>query len=134
MESRGDSARPAGDTADDVKAFYRRYLQRCNEHRFDELGEFVHEDVVINGEAQGLQRSAAGLAAVVDVFPDFHWDLQHLLVDGSWMSAHLFNTGATRTGRSISAQEFAVYRVADGRIAEVWGDLDRDRLASEAGA
>jgi predicted ester cyclase len=30
--------------------------------------------------------------------------------------------------RSISIQEFAVYRVAGGRIIEVWGDLDRIRL------
>ena len=26
----------------ELEAFYRRYLQRCNEHRFGELGEFVH--------------------------------------------------------------------------------------------
>jgi predicted ester cyclase len=25
--------------------------------------------------------------------------------------------------------EFAIYRVASGRIVEVWGDLDRTRLA-----
>ena len=25
----------------DLDAFYRRYLQRCNEHRFGELGEFA---------------------------------------------------------------------------------------------
>ena len=29
----------------ELKAFYRRYLQRCNAHRFDELAEFVARDV-----------------------------------------------------------------------------------------
>jgi hypothetical protein len=30
---------------EDLLAFYRRYLKRCNEHRFDEPGEFVADDV-----------------------------------------------------------------------------------------
>ena len=29
--------------------FYRSYLRRCNEHRFDELGEFVDGSVEVNG-------------------------------------------------------------------------------------
>ena len=112
----------------ELEAFYRRYLRRCNEHRFDELGEFVDEDVEVNGAGQGLQAYSAGLAAFADAVPDFHWDLRHLLVDGSWLSAHLVDTGTTPAGRPVSVQEFAIYRVAGGRIVEVWGDLDRTRL------
>ena len=47
---------------EDLLAFYGRYLQRCNEHRFDELGEFVADDV--NGPTEGLGRYIAGLHAV----------------------------------------------------------------------
>jgi predicted ester cyclase len=64
---------------EDILAFYGRYLARCNEHRFDDLGEFVADDV--NGPTQGLSRYIAGLRAVVDAFPDYQWQLQHLLVD-----------------------------------------------------
>jgi predicted ester cyclase len=113
----------------ELEAFYRRYLQRCNEHRFDELGEFVDENVEVNGAPQGLREYAEGLGAVVQALPDYNWDLRHLLVDGCWLSAHLVDTGTTPAGRSISMQEFAMYRVAGGRIIEVWGDLDRTRLA-----
>lgn len=112
----------------ELEAFYRHYLQRCNEHRFDELGEFVDENVEVNGAGQGLRGYAKGLAEVAEAFPDYHWDLRHLLVDGCWLSAHLVDTGTTPTGRSIKIQEFAIYRVAGGRIIEVWGDLDRIRL------
>ncbi len=111
-----------------LESFYRRYLQRCNEHRFAERGEFVAEDVEVNGTVQGLRRYADGLSAVVEAYPDYHWDLRHLLVDGCWLSAHLVDTGATPDGRSVRTQEFAIYRVDGGRIAEVWGDLDRRRL------
>jgi hypothetical protein len=61
-----------------------------------------------------------GLGGVVEALPDYHRDLRHLLVDGCWFSAHLVDTGTTPTSRSISIQEFAMYRVAAGRIVEVW--------------
>jgi predicted ester cyclase len=71
---------------EDLLVFYRRYLQRCNEHRFHELGEFVADDV--NGPTEGLSRYIAGLRAVVEAFPDYQWELQRLLVDGrGWLHA-----------------------------------------------
>jgi predicted ester cyclase len=112
----------------ELAAFYRSYLRRCNEHRFDTLGEFVDEKVEVNDAGMGLRRYAEGLGSVVEVFPDFHWDLRRLLVDGCWLSAHLFDTGTTPAGRSVEIREFAMYRVDGGRIVEVWGDLDRERL------
>ncbi len=119
--------------------FYRRYLGRCNEHRFDTLGEFVATDV--NGAADGLIHYIAGLYAVTDAFPDYSWDLQQLLVDGPWLAARLFGTGThtgtfrgvAATGRLIRTQELVIYRIADGKIADCWGDLGstvRDELVS----
>jgi predicted ester cyclase len=83
----------------------------------------------VNGAVQGLRSYAEGLAAFVEAVPDYHWDLRHLLVDGCWLGARLVGTGTTPAGRSVSAREFAMYRVASGRIVETWGDLDRTRLA-----
>jgi predicted ester cyclase len=115
---------------DELRAFYDRYLSRCNTHRFDDLGEFVAQDV--NGVAQGLGRYAAGLQEVVEAFPDYRWELEQLLVDGPWLAARLNGTGTHRgpfrgiapTGRTIRLQELAMYRLADGRITHCWGDLD----------
>lgn len=115
-----------------LESFYRRYLQRCNDHQLDQLGEFVAHDVVVNGELQGLQGYVEGLDAVVRAFPDYHWDLRHLLVDGSWLAAHFTDTGThlgtfldvPPTGRVVSLQEFAVYRVQGGKIVEVWVTAD----------
>jgi predicted ester cyclase len=113
----------------EMEKFYRRYLLRCNEHRFEELGEFVDESVEVNGAPHDVRRYAAGLRSVVEQYPDFHWDLQHLLIDGGWLSAHLIDTYTTADGRATRLQEFAVYHVTAGRIDEVWGDLGQDRLA-----
>jgi predicted ester cyclase len=114
----------------ELEAFYRRYIQRCNERGFDDLGEFVDRDVEVNGEPHGLQAYGEGLASVIEIVPDFHWDLRHLLIDGCWLSAHLTDTGTAAGNRPLTIQEFAVYRLAAGRIVEVWGDLDRSRLTA----
>jgi predicted ester cyclase len=112
----------------ELAAFYRRYNACCNAHAFDDLGEFVAPDVVINGGPGGLAAYADGLRYVVRAFPDYHWELRHLVADAPWIAAHLEDTGThsapfegvETTGRSIRFPEFAFYRV-DGRIVELWG-------------
>jgi predicted ester cyclase len=76
----------------DLCAFYERYLQRCNEHRFDELGEFVAADVRVNDRPQGLEQYVAGLRAMVSAFPDYRWNLRRLFVEGPWLSAYFTDT------------------------------------------
>src|SRR3954451_461631 len=110
------------------EAFYRRYLDRCNAHRFDELTEFLEGDVQVNGERHGPERYAAGLQSLVEALAGFRWDIQQILVDGDWLAVRLHDTGTTRTGRSVTTQEFAIYHVPNGRIAAVWGDLDHTQL------
>jgi predicted ester cyclase len=116
-------------TDNGLAAFYRRYNACCNEHRFEDLPQFVARDVVINGTDRGVDAYADGLRAVVRAFPDYHWELRHLLVDAPWIAAHLADTGTHRrpflgvppTGRSVSTQEFAFYRIDADQITEVWG-------------
>jgi predicted ester cyclase len=131
--------------APELEAFYRRYNLLCNEHRFDELGSFVAADVQVNDRTQGLRDYVRGLEAVVRAFPDYRWDLRHLLIQGSVIAAHFVDTGTHEgtflgvppTGRSVTTQEFAVYRVAAGRIAQVWVTADNlgllSRLRGEPG-
>jgi aspartyl-tRNA synthetase len=99
---------------------------------FEDLAEFVARDVMINGTDRGMDAYAQGLRAVVRAFPDYHWELRHLLVDPPWIAAPFTDTGThggpflgvAATGRSVSTQEFAFYRVDAGRIAVVWGTAD----------
>jgi predicted ester cyclase len=122
----------------ELESFYRRYNERCNDHHFARLGDFVAEDVEVNGEVQGLAAYVAGLEAVVRAFPDYRWNLRHLIIDRPWISAHFLDTGThcgtfldvPGTGRSIKIQEFATYRIDTGKIVEVWVAADNlDLLA-----
>ena len=97
-------------TDEELEAFYRRYNAYCNEHRFDEFGAFVAGDVVINHAERGLDAYTGGLRAVVAGFPDFRWELRHLVIDAPWIAAHLTDTGTHRgtfqgvapTGRPVT--------------------------------
>ena len=116
----------------EAEAFYRRYNAACNAHAFDRLSEFVAEDVQVNDQPQGLTAYVAGLLDVVAAFPDYRWEIRGLLIDGDRIAAHFTDTGTHRgdflgvpaTGRPITTREFAVYRLRDGRIAEVWVAAD----------
>jgi predicted ester cyclase len=55
-----------GEHRAELHAFYTRYLQRCNEHRFSELAGFVADDVEVNDAAMGLAGYGDGLQSVVD--------------------------------------------------------------------
>jgi predicted ester cyclase len=123
----------------ELAAFYRRYNACCNEHRFEDLAEFVAAEIVVDGDPRGLYEYAEGLRAVVRAFPDYRWELHHLVIEAPWIAAHFANTGTHRgmflgvapTGRPVSTQEFAFYRVDGGRIAEVWVTADDLRLLQQ---
>jgi steroid delta-isomerase-like uncharacterized protein len=117
---------------EDNKALYRRYNARCNAHDFESLGEFVAKDVVVNGEIQGLAGYQEGLAAVASAFPDYRWQIDHLIAEDDWLAAHFSDSGTHRgtflgvppTGKAIETQEFAFYRLEGGKIVEVWVTAD----------
>jgi predicted ester cyclase len=126
----------------DLVALYQRYLARCNEHRVDELGEFVSEQVSGSGPVDGLAAYIEGVKAVCTAFPDYHWDLQGLVVERDTIAARLIGqgthtgpfSGMAPTGRTIRTQELVIYRITDGKIDRCWGDLYpvvRDALSAQ---
>lgn len=123
----------------EAAAFYRHYLAACNAHAFDRLPEFVAEDVWVNDEPQGLMGYVAGLRRVVKAFPDYHWQLRSLLIDGNSIAVHLTDTGTHQgeflgvppTGRRVMTSEFAVYRLEHDRIAQVWVTADNLTLLGQ---
>jgi predicted ester cyclase len=126
-------------TNDELAAFYRRYNACCNEHRLEDLAEFVAQDVAIDGTERGLDGYAAELRAVIRAFPDYRWELRRLVIDAPWIAAHVTDTGTHRhafhgieaTGRAVALPEFAFYRVDAGRIAEVWGSAFHVQLLAQ---
>jgi aspartyl-tRNA synthetase len=129
----------SADDRPNLENWYRRYNEICNNHRFERLVDYVHPHVRVNGDVQGLDDYVSGLESVVAAFPDYRWDLQHLVVNGDWLAAHFIDSGrhlgtflgVAPSGRRIETQEFAFYRVSTGRIVEVWVAADNLRLLGQ---
>ncbi|GAC67246.1 ester cyclase [Gordonia soli] len=120
---------------------YERYIDACNAREFDRLGMFVADDVIASETATGLDAYVRGLEDVVAGFPDYHWNIEQLVVEDGYIAARLTGTGTHRgefrqvaaTQRTVEVQELAVYRTDAGKIAQCWGDLGavlRDELLS----
>lgn len=115
----------------DVVALYERYLTCCNEHRFDDLGEHVSDQVGGSGAVDALTASIDRCKAVTTAFPDYRWELQQRVVEGDTVAARLIGQGThtgpfgdiAPTGRRIRTQELVFYRFAEGKIVQCWGDL-----------
>src|SRR5438128_14341 len=83
-------------TDDQFAAFYRRYNMCCNEHAYSDLRDFVAPGAAINGVERGVDAYIEGQRSVVRAFPDYRWELRHLVVGAPWIAAHLTDTGTHR--------------------------------------
>jgi steroid delta-isomerase-like uncharacterized protein len=121
---------------DHLTTVYRDYLDCLNARRWDDLGRFVTDGVVYNGEPLGLAGYRAMLEADTEATPDLQFVAQILLADAGVVACRLFFEctprqtflGLEPTGQQVSFAEHVFYRFDDGRIAEVWSLIDRDAV------
>jgi len=79
-------------------------------------------------------------------FPDYHDEVLALVGDGDQVVAHILFTGTHTgifeyeslgpwepTGRAIKCREFFLYRLAHGKIVEVWSLWDRRDFMQQLG-
>lgn len=74
------------------------------------------------------------------IFPDAHITIDHVVTDGDWVAEYLAYRGThsaelwgiQSTGRQIAGAVTHIYRIVDGRIADVWGSWDRLMVVSSS--
>lgn len=126
---------------DDHVSLYNSYLERCNEHDFAGMTTFYAPAIKINGVPTDAGAVTAQFAPLITAFPDWHWEVRHLVVDGEDLVLHFTVTGTHRgtfrgreaTGRKVSVTEFTLYKVEDGKFAEVWDLLDTKEIMQQIG-
>jgi steroid delta-isomerase-like uncharacterized protein len=118
-----------------------------NNRELDRLSEFVTSDVIdrnriVLGQPDGSDGVSEGVRLFLTAFPDFHADIEETLCDGervaACLSMHGTNTGAYRglpapTNRHVSWEAVAIFRVRDGKIAEIRGTADRMTMLTQLG-
>ena len=126
----------------DLLTIYREYLQCLNERQWDELGQFVADDVVHNDARLGLSGYRTMLQRDTEAIPDLQYVPEILVADDPMVSCRLFFEctpklrflGFEPTGKRMSFAEHVFYRFENRRIAEVWSLIDTDAIRAQRSA
>ena len=116
----------------------RDYLRAFNERDRDRMTELLADDVVEHGiheELHGADEILGFLDAHFETFPDYSGTTDRIVSEGDTISVRYTvsgtHTGEYRgvepTGHRAEWTGIGMYRVAEGRIAEIW--LEENRLS-----
>jgi predicted ester cyclase len=126
----------------DLPAIYRDYLACLNERRWDELGEFVADEVSYNGRQLTVHGYRAMLEADTRAIPDLQFWPELIVADDQIVSCRLFFQcnprheflGFEPTGREVAFAEHVFYKFEKRRIIEVWSVIDKEAIRAQLAA
>lgn len=124
---------------DDYRSLYLSYLKYCNDHDFDSMASFYTPTIKVNDAPMEPAAVTAQFAPLISAFPDWHWEMRHIVVDDDNIVVHFKVTGThlgafqgiEATGRRVSVSEFTLYHLESGKFAEVWDLLDMTALLKQ---
>ncbi len=123
-----------------VRQLYENYL---NENRAELLPSLVSEDVAFHSVTE--EKGIAAYAALTDrlriAFHGMHFTLLDLIASDDrvvvrWTmdATHAGPlAGIPATGKRVQQRGIVIYRLENGRIAEVWAQMDQDGDAAATG-
>jgi steroid delta-isomerase-like uncharacterized protein len=136
--------------AEQNKAVVRRYIEGLNRRNEAVIDDLVAEDFAAGsllatdaGEPEMIGRDGvrAGYRRNIAAFPDYAVTIEDLIAEGDRVVLHWTHRGTHRgeflgvpaTGREIVGAAVSVYRIVDGRIAEVRAMFDRAEVWEQLG-
>lgn len=129
------------------KAVVRRYQEIYNSNNLAPLGEVLSPDFkphnLMGGIPAGLEGYQMLHQSSVASYPDFKVNIEDLLADGDKVIMRFVITG-THTGTpfmgippagvKIHVTGISIFRLADGKIVEHWGEEDSLGWMTQLGA
>jgi predicted ester cyclase len=118
---------------DERRAIYQSYIEDCNAHNFEAMERYYTSPAInINDDPWTPQQVTAQFKPLVDAFPDWHWDIRHLTIDGDYLSLHFDVSGTHKgtfqgieaTGRRVKCTQFTLYHLRGDKFADVWDLTD----------
>jgi predicted ester cyclase len=128
----GSTALHHSNKIDEYRALYQSYLEHCNAHNFEAMKSFYTSPLNVNDESWSPDKVIASFEPLVTAFPDWHWEMRNLTIEGDYLALHFKVTGTHRgdfqgikpTGRRMATSQFTLYHVVDCKFAEVWDMVD----------
>jgi steroid delta-isomerase-like uncharacterized protein len=135
-------------TSEEHKALVRRFWEEVfNQKRLERADAYVAQDYLdhgaVPGQGPGLegakrQRWAMYFAAI----PDLHATIDDMVAEGDKVSVRFTVTGTQvgellnvpPTGKHFDVGAMCIYRIAEGKVAEQWEQIDMLGLMRQLGA
>jgi len=123
-------------SAEANKAIVRRYREAHNRNDLDALDEIVAQDIIshngVPGLPPGLEGGKMAHGIFLASFPDIQVTTDDLIAEGDKVverfTARGTNTGsfmgAPPTGKPFTGTGMSIFRIAEGKIVEHWGEND----------
>jgi steroid delta-isomerase-like uncharacterized protein len=123
--------------AEIVRAIFEEGWNRAE---FDSFAPYLADEILFHWRGQELKTNLAELRRLVDAwrasFPDLHFNVVDVIVDGSRAAVNLVfmgtQMGAWRelhpSGRRARVEEMMFFRFEDGRVVELWEVFDEWEL------
>jgi predicted ester cyclase len=120
------------------KAIVRRYREIYNANNLDALSDVLAANFLPHNLMPGLPPGLEGIKMVhqgtLAAFPDLHVTTEELLAEGDkvverWTQT-VTHTGVSifgapaNSGKKVRTTGISLYRIADGKIAEHWAEMD----------
>ena len=92
------------------------------------MASFYTSTIKVNDVPMDPAAVTSQFAPLISGFPDWHWEIRHIVVDSDYIAVHFTVTGTHQgtfqgiepTGRRVTVSEFTLYHVKEGKFDEVW--------------
>jgi steroid delta-isomerase-like uncharacterized protein len=134
-------------TPEKNKALIRRYFDEVTNGKNLAVRDEVYAPVFIRHTAAGPQRvdgerGKQTVSAFLAAFPDLWCTIEDLVAEGDRVVARLTCRGTQRgafmgvpaTDRQVTWAAIDFFRIAEGKVVEVWGQVDALGLLQQLGA
>jgi steroid delta-isomerase-like uncharacterized protein len=128
------------------KAIVGRFFEEAiNQRKYEVIDELVASDFVLHsavlGEVHGGDAYKRSVLGLVNPCPDFHATVEDLIgAEGDTVVTRLtyrgtdtggFVKGHAATGKPFEFGAIYIWRLANGKLAELWQEADRVRLMQQ---
>jgi predicted ester cyclase len=123
----------------DLSDIYRGYIACLNKQDWPRLEQFVHDEVLYNGQRVGLLKYREMLERDFYEIPDLYFNIQLLISEPPYIASRLvFDCtpkgkflGLRVNGKRVSFTENVFYEFRREKIAQVWSVIDKAAIEAQ---
>jgi|SRR5690554_1070017 len=125
--------------SEEVKAFYRRYIDCLNRRQLDKLNQFVNQKFTYNSRVISLYDYQEMLNQNIIDIPDLYFAIELLIPAENQVASRLIFDctpvgefmGIGIFGKKVIFTEHVFYELQKGKINKVWSVIDKDAIRAQ---